>query len=82
MLGKRINEIRKKRGITAQSMADMLHINIRSYRNYESGHREPSVDFIIRIADILDVSLDYLLGRDEFIEKQKDSMRKSDEVDL
>lgn len=70
MLGKRINEIRKERGITAQSMADMLHINLRSYRNYESGDREPSVESIIKIADILDISVDYLFGRDEFIKKQ------------
>ena len=70
MLGKRINEVRKERGITAQSMSDMLHINLRSYRNYESGDREPSVESIIKIADILDISVDYLFGRDEFIKKQ------------
>lgn len=69
MLGKRINEVRKERGITAQSMADMLHINLRSYRNYESGDREPSVESIIKIADILDISVDYLFSRDEFIKK-------------
>ena len=82
MLGHRLNTTRKQKGITALQMAEKLNVGLHSYRKYESGHRQPSLAALVKIADILDVSLDYLLGRDEFIEKQKDSMRKSDEVDL
>ena len=38
-------------------------MKIRSYQFYESGDREPSFDKLIDIADYLDVTLDYLLGR-------------------
>ena len=34
---------------------------------YETGTRTPCYDLLILIADTLDVSLDYLLGRDEFM---------------
>lgn len=69
MFGQRLNQIRHERRITAQQMADYLRMTIRSYRNYESGHRQPSLAILVMIADILDVSTDYLLGRDAFIEK-------------
>lgn len=63
MFHKRLNEARKKAGITAQQMADWLGIELRSYRNYESGDREPSFAMLVKIANKLNVSTDYLLGR-------------------
>lgn len=69
MLGQRLNKIRKSKGITAQKMADQLHVALRTYRMYESGDRYPSLDVLVSIADILDISTDYLLGRDDFLVK-------------
>ncbi len=67
MFSKRLNETRKAKGLTAQFMADMLHTGIRNYRKYESGHANPTLDGLIKIADMLDVSTDYLLCRDDFL---------------
>lgn len=72
MFKTRLNEIRKAKGITAQQMADMLHMGLRSYRNYESGDREPSLSALVEIADYLDVSTDVLLCRDDFLSKHAD----------
>ena len=68
MFNKRLNETRKKKGITAQQMAVFLELGVRSYRRYESGDREPPLMTLIKIADILEVPVDYLLGRDEYVE--------------
>ena len=70
--GHRLNQVREERGQTAQNMADMLGIGLRSYRAYESGDREPYFENLVKIADFLDVSTDYLLGRDEFLSKHAD----------
>lgn len=67
MFSQRLNEIRKSRGYTAQYMADALQTGIRNYRKYESGHANPTLEGLIKIADILDTSTDYLLGRDEYL---------------
>ncbi|MEG0378388.1 MAG: helix-turn-helix transcriptional regulator [Eubacterium sp.] len=67
MFTKRLNETRKNRGITAQYMADSLQTGIRNYRKYESGDAKPTIEGLIKIADILDVSIDYLLCRDEWL---------------
>lgn len=67
MFNERLNLTRKSKGFTAQQMADLLHINIRSYRAYESADRSPNLDILVMIADILEVSTDYLLCRDDFL---------------
>ncbi len=69
MFGERLNAVRKERGFTAQQMADKINVAIRTYRNYESGTTSPSLKILVRIADILDVSTDYLLCRDEKTEE-------------
>lgn len=67
MFPNRLNQIRKSRGFTAQKMADLLGLALRSYQFYESGKRSPSLDTLVKIADILEISTDYLLCRDEFL---------------
>ena len=57
----RLNEARKAKGFTAQEMADLLAVSLRTYRNYESGHSAPSLETLVRIADILGVTTDDLL---------------------
>lgn len=67
MFNKRLREMRMKRGFTQQRLADSLGIALRSYQCYETGTRTPCYELLVLIADTLDVSLDYLLGRDGFI---------------
>lgn len=70
MFAKRLNETRKSKGFTAQNMADKLCLALRSYQFYEGGKRSPSFDTLVKIADILDVSTDYLLCRDDFLQSR------------
>lgn len=73
--GQRLNETRKARAFTAQAMADLLQIGVRSYRAYESGDREPHFETLVKIADIFDVSTDWLLCRDGFLEAHADGFQ-------
>ena len=50
--------------MTAQQMADALGTGLRNYRKYESGDAKPTLDGLVIIANMLEVSTDYLLGRD------------------
>jgi len=62
--------MRMKRGLTQQKMADLINIALRSYQCYEGGTRNPSFDVLVKISDVLCVSTDYLLGRDDFLNMQ------------
>ena len=60
---KRLKEYRLSRGETQKNFAAFLGMTERGYRNYELGKREPELSVLIRLADLLNVSLDDLVGR-------------------
>ena len=60
----RLREIREDRGISISEMMEKLGVTLDSYRNYESGASTPPFAKLVQIADILNVSVDYLIGRD------------------
>lgn len=59
----RLKEQRKMFKLTQRDMAEKLGISQPSYIRYENGSSEPSQENLVKIADIFDVSVDYLLGR-------------------
>ncbi len=59
----KLKEVRLYNNITQKQLADFLGISERSYQNYEYGNREPSFDVTVKLANHLNVSIDYLLGR-------------------
>ena len=67
MFNKRLRSTRMKCGLTQQKMADLLNISLNAYQKYEQAERSPSLECLVSIADILDVSVDYLLCRDDFM---------------
>ncbi len=67
MFKDRLRATRLSRGYTMQELADLLYIGLRNYQKYEGGHASPTLDGIVKIADILDVPTDFLLCRDEYL---------------
>lgn len=63
MVYSRVRDLREDRDWTQQHMADLLHINRRTYSAYENGVNAMSPEILCAIADIHDTSVDYLLGR-------------------
>ena len=61
--GKRLRSARMKSNLTQQKMADAIDMSLRNYQSYEQGVRRPTFKTLVKIADTLDVSIDYLLGR-------------------
>lgn len=74
MFNKRLRQMRMIRNLTQQNMADAIGVALRSYQCYETGSRTPSFDLLVNIADVLDVSTDYLLCRDDFLAKHADGL--------
>lgn len=60
--GDRLRELRLQRGYTHQELAELLEVNIRQIARYESGVTDPSSRVLTRIAEVFDVSADYLVG--------------------
>ena len=67
----RLREIRKSKGISQLKMAIDLNTNQNTISRYETGKREPDINELIKIADYLNVSIDYLLERTNNPDVQK-----------
>lgn len=67
MFNKRLRAMRMKRGFTQQKLSELVDVALRTYQCYETGTRTPNYSLLINLADTLDVSIDYLLGRDDFL---------------
>ncbi len=61
----RLKELRKEKKIIQTKLGKHLGYGYTAIANYESGRNEPSLDTLVQIANIFDVSIDYLLGNDE-----------------
>ncbi len=61
-----LQKIRKEKHFTQQKLADVLKVSRSTVAMWESGGSEPDNKAIVKMAEIFDVSLDYLLGRIDF----------------
>lgn len=77
MFNKRLRSLRMASKITQQGMADALGLSLNAYQKYEQAEREPPLATLVRISDILNVSLDYLLCRDAFLASGEESVDES-----
>lgn len=65
--GNKLRELRKERNLTQKQLAELIGVQNSIISFYEVGDRIPSPEVIIKLARVLHVSSDYLLG----LEKQE-----------
>jgi len=63
--GDKLRELRTERNMTQEELANKLDIVKATVSGYETSQTYPSVEVLIKLCDIFDVSADYLLGRSE-----------------
>lgn len=72
MFATRLRIERESLGLKQKEMADKLNIPANTYNGYETGKRSPSLEVTKEIADFLEVSVDYLLGRTDERKSKKE----------
>ena len=68
----RLKELRKKANVTQVEVAEKLGISQPAYASWERGIKKPTQENLVKIAQVLNASVDYLVGNSE---------EKSDELD-
>lgn len=61
----RLRELRKEKKLKQQAVADAIGLNRSTYANYEGERREADHVTLMKLADFYDVSVDYLLGKEQ-----------------
>lgn len=65
MFGERLKQLRQASNRTQQEIADLLGVSRSAYSHFENGRNEPDKDTLVKLANIFDVTTDYLLGRNK-----------------
>lgn len=58
----RIKDLREDNDLTQREVAEYLHIRQNTYSQYETGHRQVSIEVLIALAKFYKTSTDYILG--------------------
>lgn len=56
---------RQKAGLKQKDLADQLNLSPKTISNYEAGTRDPDLNTLIKLAHILNVTIDYLVGLEQ-----------------
>lgn len=68
----RLKTLRKEVKLTQTQITEKLNISQQAYASWERGAKRPTQENLVKIAQVLNVTVDYLLGNSE---------EKSDELD-
>lgn len=78
----RIREAREKIGLKQKEVAEILNVTPATYSRYESGIIRPDPTMLLKISEILNMSVDYLLGRDVSVLSGEKSDKFIENIDL
>lgn len=72
MLSKNLKIFRKRKGLTQENVAEALNVVRQTISKWEKGISVPDADMLIKLAEILDVSVNELIGSDVADGKNED----------
>jgi transcriptional regulator with XRE-family HTH domain len=79
LFGDRLTQVRKKKKLSQAQVGKLLTIDGDAYGRYERNEVKPSIEMATKIAEILGVSLDYLVGKTD-LELDKAMLDRIQEV--
>ena len=65
MLGTRIKELRKAFGLSQVELAMRMEVTKQTISNWENENIQPSIDMLVGLSNVFNVTTDYLLGLDD-----------------
>ncbi|MFR0601790.1 helix-turn-helix transcriptional regulator [Limosilactobacillus mucosae] len=77
MLGNNIKELRKQKHLTQKDLAKLMHVSQQTIGAWETERAIPGSDTLALLANLFNVSTDYLLGRDH----KEDNLKTADLAD-
>ena len=61
----RLQKLREKKRISRKVLSELCGLNPDAVRRYERGEAEPTLHSLVAIAEFFEVSVDYLLGKND-----------------
>jgi len=80
-IGSRIAELRKAKGWSQADLAKALEASRDIVGKYERNDNAPSIEMASKIADVFEVSLDYLLGKEQKAFRDKVAVKRLEDIE-
>lgn len=64
-IGDRIKELRKEKNFSKSQLARRIGVSQKAVDYWELGTNEPKASYIVKLAELFEVSADFLLGIDD-----------------
>ena len=71
---KNLKKLRERDGYSQKEMAKILKVSQSAYSQYENGNSQPTIETMIKMANLFEIPMDMLLGRKwEYIDINEDT---------
>jgi len=79
-IGSKIMQLRKGKGLSQTDFAKEIGASRTMVGNYERNANAPSIEMIAKIAKVLDVSIDFLIGDGKIAQYDKDIIKRIEDI--
>ena len=76
-IGKFLKELRKRKGLTQEQIAEKFNVSNRTISRWENGHNMPDLDILIEISDYYEVDLREILNGERKSENMDKEMKET-----
>ncbi|SEB38752.1 DNA-binding transcriptional regulator, XRE-family HTH domain [Tenacibaculum sp. MAR_2009_124] len=80
-IGSRITTLRKKLNLSQSELAKKVEVSRTIIGNYERNENTPSIEILLKIAKIFNVSVDYLIGEGSLSSYDKDVLKRINDIE-
>lgn len=80
-IGSKITELRKAKNWSQEDLAKEVGSSRVMIGNYERNSNTPSIDIILKIAKVFDVSVDYLVGEGQLSTYDKEVLKRIEDIE-
>lgn len=80
-IAEKITQLRKEKGLSQTELAEAIKASREAISKYERGEAIPSVEVAARIADVFEVTIDFLMGKNHTLAVDNKTLKRMQDID-
>jgi len=80
-IGERITQLRKQQSLSQDELAKRASVSRTIIGNYERNANTPSIEVLLKLAKVFNVSIDFLIGEGELSSYDKEVLKRIDDIE-
>lgn len=80
-IGEKIISLRKQANLSQSELAEKINVSRTIIGNYERNTNTPSIEVLLKIAKVFDVTVDFLIGEGSFSSYDKEIVKRIEDIE-